>query len=171
MSEKNAPDWRRILLFLIACSLGMIAFFFGGGLIHQNKDAIGIITTVFSIFAGFVVAITTILGTPVTDTEKQSWRTLELRRDNVFRRLTRQKWLFAAYMLTLSTIFLQTLLVGVDNPSESIKAISSFLERAFLGLAVFAFILSFGLPGALIKIQLARYDEMIEDKKKQNENN
>lgn len=160
MATKEKIDWFAIITFLIAVIMGVAAFWFGEKLIHNNEDAVSLITTVFSIFAGFVVAITTILGTPVTDSEKQSWRTLELRRGNVFRRLTRQKWLFVAYMLTLLVIFVESL---IDQFYPEAAAI---LERIFLGMAVTAFVLSLGLPGALIKIQLSRYDEIIEEKKK-----
>lgn len=157
--RSSKTNWIGIALFAFASGCGIVAFLFGGKYIHENKDAIGVITTVFSIFAGFIVAITTILGTPVGDTEKQTWQSLELRRNNVFRRLTKQKWLFISYLSTLLLIFGQTLI------AKTFPDISILMERLFLGMAVFAFILSIGLPGALISMQISRYDELIDEKK------
>lgn len=160
MATKPNRNWIGLCLFLFALCCGTISYAFGEAFIHKNKDAITVITTVFSIFAGFVVAITSILGTPVGDTVTQTWQSLESRRDNVFRRLTKQKWLFMCYLFTLLLIFFQTL-IATSYPNLSI-----FLERLFLGTAVFAFIMSIGLPGALINMQISRYDELIDEKKK-----
>lgn len=170
MAEKEKINWPSVALFVLALIAGILSFVYGEKFIHKNEEAVQVITTVFSIFAGFVIAITTILGTPVSDTEKQSWKTLELRRDNVFKRLARQKWLFIAYTMTLIFIFVSSLLGHIENPPDYVEIISCIVERLYLGMAVFALFLSLGLPSALANIQISRYDELIEEKKKESDN-
>jgi hypothetical protein len=152
-------DWGKILYFAIAAAAGIASGWCGQPLIHHNEQAVTVIVTVFSILAGFLVAITTILSDP-GPVVRRSWRTMELHRDNIVRRISRQKWLFVLYLITLGLILAST---SIDRiwPCAVV-----WLERIYLGMAVAAFLISLSLPWSLTRIQLDRYDEQIADKRK-----
>ncbi len=154
-----AIDRKRLLFFGFATISGIAGAVYGQPLIHGNDQAINVIVTVFSILAGFLVAIMTIMGDPGVFSGR-SWRAHELNRKNVFNRLVRQKWMFFLYLITLGLILVSSL-IEVVSPN-----LVTWIERFYLGLAVSAFILSFGLPSALMEIQLLRHDEIINSKRK-----
>lgn len=152
-------DWKRLSFFGVAIGAGAAGFFYGQPLIHGNDLAINVIVTVFSILAGFLVAIMTIMGEPGTFSAR-SWRASEVNRKNVVNRLIRQKWMFYLYLVTLGLILVGSL-IGKQYPLAG-----EWIERIYLGTAITAFILSLGLPSALMKIQVARQDEIINSKRK-----
>jgi hypothetical protein len=152
-------DWKRLSFFGVAFSAGIVGFLFGQPLIHGNDLAVNVIVTVFSILAGFLVAIMTIMGEPGAIASR-SWRASEKNRTNVFNRLVRQKWMFYLYLTTLGLILIASL-IGKQYPLAGL-----WIERIYLGAAITTFILSLGLPSALMKIQIARQDEIINSKRK-----
>lgn len=152
-------DWKRIFFVSFALLAGVAAAAFGQPFIHGNERAINVIVTAFSILAGFLVAIMTIIGDPGLFATR-SWRYAEVARGNLRNRLTRQKWMFILYLITLALILISSLI------EKAYPLATVWLERFYLGLAVMAFILSFGLPSALMNIQLSRHDEMIDAKRK-----
>lgn len=154
-------DWSRIGFFAGALAISVTAGWLGQPLIHGNNDAIGVIVNVFSILAGFLVTIMTLLGEPSLF-RGRSWRAEAVRRSNVYRRLIRHKWLFIAYLLVLGLIF-ATSLVTYKYPEHCTVI---WLERIYLSLAALAFIMSLVLPGRLMNLQLARFDEMVENRRK-----
>ena len=139
---------------------GAAAGLWGQPLIHGNAEAVNIVVTTFSILAGFLIAIMTILGAPGLFA-RSSWRSAEIQRGESFRKLVRQKWLFILYLLTLGLALAASLIAKVYLP------LSVILEHLFLGFAVFAFILSLGLPSALMAIQTNRLDELIKMRREQ----
>lgn len=155
-----ALDWAKIFYVAVSVGAGILSGWYGQPLIHQNEQAVTVIVTVFSILAGFLVAITTILSDP-GPLARRTWRAMELYRDNVVRRLARQKWLFVLYLLTLGLILGSTLVERVW------PALAVCLEHIYLGFAVTAFLVSLSLPWSLTRIQLDRYDERIKDKRKE----
>lgn len=155
-----AVSKNRIALIGIAAISGIAVGLYGQPLVHGNTEAVNIIVTTFSILAGFLVAIITILGDPGI-MARASWRAGEVRRGEVYKRIVRQKWLFITYLLILGTALAASLL------SKESPFVSIILEHVYLGLAVFAFILSLGLPATLMAIQLGRLEELIETRRKQ----
>ena len=155
-----AIDWKRTAFISFAAVAGLIAGLFGQPFIHGNERAISVIVNVFSILAGFLVAIMTIMGDP-TGFVTKSWRYAETVRPAVYSKLLRQKYLFILYLLVLTFIMLQSLF------EKKFPYIAGLLEQIYFGAAVTAFILSLGLPSALMKIQMDRHDEMIERRRKE----
>jgi hypothetical protein len=149
----------RTCYFVASLTFGILAGVWGQPLIHGNSDAVNVIVTVFSILSGFLVAVITIIGDPSVAASRDRWRFSELHRDNVRRRLTRNKWLFVLYLVTVSLVFLAALV-------KNIPSIVLWVERAYLCLAVLAFCQSYKLPWALANIQMRRYDDIIEDQRK-----
>jgi hypothetical protein len=63
------------------------------------------------------------------------------------------------YLVTLTLVFVASLVKGYPS-------LTAWLERAYLGLAVLAFMLSYRLPWALAHIQMRRYDELIDEQRR-----
>lgn len=152
-------DWKRTTFIAVAVITGIAAGFFGQPFIHGNERAIGVIVNVFSILAGFLVAIMTILADPAGFMTK-SWRSAEKTRPAIYAKLLRQKYLFILYLTILLLITIQSLI------EKQLPNVASVLEQIYFGAAVSAFILSLGLPSALMKIQMDRHDEMIEQRRR-----
>ena len=154
-------DFSKIRVGLFAAILAVLASYLGQPLVHGNEQAINIVVTVFSVLAGFLVAIIAIVGDPVL-LPPGTWRAAELERDKINRRLIRHKWLFSLYLITIGLVFFAILLTDKD------PQIVLWLERGFLFFGVFAFVLSLALPGSLMKVQRERIDAVIEHRRNQN---
>ena len=154
-------DWPRVLLFSLAAGLSCVAGWYGQPLVHGNAEASRIIVNVFSILAGVLITIMTLLGEPSLY-RGRSWRADAVRRSNVYRRLVRQKLLFILYLITLALVFVSNLFKGEYSELPILR----YIEIAYLSLACLAFILSLTLPARLTNLQLARFDEMVEARRK-----
>lgn len=142
---------------VVAVLVGVLAAWFGQTLIHKNDDARDVIVTVFSIMAGFLIAIMTLLGDQ--SVMPGSWRFARAQRALIVNKLIRQKWLFHVYLVTLSLIFLHTLV----NPIY--PAAGVWLERLYFGFATTSFLLSFSLPSTLMNVQAERIEAVINSRK------
>lgn len=148
-------DASKVGVGLAAVAAGLTAGTFGPPLIHGNDQAINVIVTVFSILAGFLIAIIAIVGDPSL-MPPGSWRLAELQRPAINARLLRHKWLFLLYLGTLGLLFASI----VGSPAYPRAVL--WLERCYLAIAAAAFLLSLRLPGALMRMQQERIDAVIE---------
>src|SRR5437016_5876229 len=105
---------RRIIVILACLAAGAALAYYGQPYVHGNADVVLIIITVFSVFAGFLVAIIAVLGDPGMIPEG-SWRVAELRRDAIESRLAWHSWLFVLYLLTIGLLFSGVLLEKAPN--------------------------------------------------------
>lgn len=153
-------DWWRVGKLGTALLVSAVVAYYFHPMVADNKDAVNTVVTIFSILAGFLIAVITLIAEP-TLKQARNWTELQAMKKTVRRRLLRQKLLFFLYLLTLGTA-LCTFLVPADQAS-----LKTGLEMTFLGLATFVFLASFDLPGALMKIQMDRYDSAMEDTKPQ----
>jgi len=128
-------------------------------MIHGNDQAVNVIVTVFSVLAGFLVAIIAVVGDPLL-LPPGTWRAAQIERDKLDNRLIRHKWLFVAYLITLALIFVD-LLVAKVLPGWGV-----WLERLFLFFATFSFLLSLQLPNTLMQAQKERIDAVIEHRRR-----
>lgn len=152
--------------FLIGlCLVGAgVGAYLGEPYVHENPDAVLIIITVTTVFAGFLVAIIAVLGDPALIPDG-SWRAAEMRRDRVEKRLITHVWLFTFYLITIGLLFVGVLLNKTPN-SVVTMTWKVWIERAYLFFGIASFLFTFGLPAALWKIQLARFDAEIERRRK-----
>lgn len=153
-------------LFIFSCLIGGgLAAYYGQPLAHENADAILIIITVMTVFAGFLVAIITILGDPGL-IPSGSWRVAELRRENIEAKLITHIWLFVLYLIAIGFLFAGALL---NKAHEDVVSMASkiWIERLYLFFGVSSFLLTFGLPFALLKFQLNRIDSEIERRRRE----
>ncbi len=155
----------RIAYFSLSALAGLVAAIWGQPLIHGNSDATDIIVTVFSVLAGFLVGLIALTGDPTAVATRGSWRFTELNRQGVSRRLARNRWLFVLYLLVLALIFVASLMKTVAYAESLVSIALSWIERVYLGLAVMAFLLSFRLPWTLTRMQIERYDKVLEQQR------
>src|SRR5579883_348104 len=152
----------RALLISACFIIGALAAYYGQPFMAGNPDAILVIITVMTVFAGFLVAIIAIVGDPSLIPEG-SWRTAENRRENIVSRLIAYLWLFVWYLITIGLLFVGVLL----NKAESVPhQWREWIERAYLFFGVSSFLFTFGLPRALWKIQMARIEAEIQRRRK-----
>jgi|SRR5579871_1802300 len=150
-------------IFIFAClACSAVGAYYGQPLVRDNLDAVLVIITVMTVFAGFLVAIITILGDPGLIPEG-SWRVAETRRDNLERRLIAHLWLFVWYLIAIGLLFVGVLLNKATGVPCGVKV---WVERLYLFFGTTSFLFTFGLPRALWKLQLGRIDAEIERRRK-----
>ena len=135
--------------------------FFGDPITCQNTDALIILATVFSVFAGFIIAITAVLGDPGI-LYSGSWRIASAHRRQLRRSLQRQAVLLYVYLSVLGLTFAAALLGNV----ESCSVIADWFTRIALSLGAGAFIWSFALPVSIFRANLNRLDEGVEARRR-----
>ncbi len=151
----SRSDWKRIALLCTAAIISAGVGYIFQPLISDNTEAISTIVTIFSILAGFLIALITLIAEPALSRAKD-WTELQTLKPSIENKLTRQKLLFFLYLFTLG------LALAMFLVPEAETQMLLWLERLFLGLAVFVFLVSFALPGSLMKIQMERYDSALE---------
>jgi len=149
----NRAKWAYRIYGAFAVIAGLLVGIFGHSLIANNSDATSVIVTVFSILAGFLIAVMTLLGDQ--SVLPGSWRIAETKRTNIKVKLIRQKWLFYLYLLTLLIIFVAAL------TRSHWPETTAWLERGYFALATCAFLLSFRLPSTLMDVQMDRVEAVI----------
>lgn len=150
--EKNPVAISRLLGLATLAVISAVIGYFGQPLITENRDAVNTVVTVFSILAGFLIAVITFVAEPIIKGAKD-WKELQLRKPEVRAKLWRHRVLFYLY---LSTLGLALAMFLVPRGYDSVLFV---LEVFFLSMATFVFLLSFTLPKSLMDLQLARYDE------------
>jgi hypothetical protein len=147
------------LLSILACAgVGALSAYFAQPYVHQNSDLILIIITVFTVFAGFLIAVITIIGDPIMIREG-SWRIAEGGRGTMQQRLLWHVVLFVLYLITIGLLFVGVVL---EKALPSYSPILVWIERTYLFVGVTSFLFTFALPLALLQMQQARYDAEIE---------
>lgn len=152
-------DIKKVLYAIFTTIISGICSYYLQPYIHGNTDAINVIVTVFSILAGFLVAIITIIGDP-SSLPSGSWRIAQLGSETVKNRLVRHKWLFFMYLITLVLIFITILIKG------QFPKIEKYIEYIYLFFAIGAFIVSFRLPSSLMNLHQERIEHEIEARRK-----
>jgi hypothetical protein len=152
----------RVAFVLLCCLIGGFSSYYAQPAVHQNPDLVLVIITVFTVFAGFLIAIITIIGDPIM-IPQGSWRISELGRDRMDNRLFWHIVLFFLYLLTIALLFVGVILEKTLPDHDTWK---TWIERTYLFLAVNSFLLTFALPTSLLKIQRARYDAETERRRR-----
>ena len=156
---------KRIAFFVICAISATAVAFYAQPYASDNSDLILVVTTVFTVFAGFLVAIITVLGDPSL-VPSGSWQIVENRREAIEQRIIWHIYLFVLYLITIALIFFSVILKKVPNSVVSADH-KAWIDRAYLFFGVFSFLLSFGLPYALHKIQMSRLDEETERRRRE----
>jgi hypothetical protein len=149
---------KRILGILICISIGGVFAYYVQPYIGNNTDVVLIVATVFSVFAGFLIATIAIIGDPIMIHEG-SWRIAEAGRDDMRGRLLWHISLLFVYLVTLALLFVGVVLEKALDSHDRIKI---FVEWGYLFFGITSFLFTFALPIALFRMQQARYDAEIE---------
>lgn len=148
-------------LFVVASGIGASASaYYGQPYVSGNSDAILIVVTVLTIFAGFLIAIISVVGDPAL-LPVGSWRKAEIRRPNVHNELLRHSMLFYVYLIGIAFLFVGVLV----NEAKIGGQVQVWIERTYLFFGVFGFFLSFGLPVSILALQMKRYDAEIDKRR------
>lgn len=149
-------DWWRLAKLVLALGISVFIGYRFQPMVSNNPDAVNTVVTIFSILAGFLIAVITFIAEPTLQQAK-NWDELQHMKETVRRKLFRQKLLFFLYLLTLGVALAMYL-----TPPGMVEVLR-WLQTAFLGLATFVFLASFSLPDSLMKIQMERYEAALED--------
>lgn len=106
-------------LYILFCLLiGAFCSFYVSEYAYNNSQAESIFVTVYSVLAGFLVAVIAVLGDPAL-LPSGNWQRAENHREAIEGRLIRHTWLFALYLMTIAVIFASALLR--DAPEEMVS--------------------------------------------------
>jgi len=144
-------DWKRLFSLAALLLISGGAGYFLQPLISGNSDAVNTIVTIFSILAGFLIAVITFIGDPGI----RGWKELQIDKRAVEAKLRRHRMLFHLYLLTLGLALAMFLVPDTFCVAEL------WLERFFVGSATFVFLASFSLPGSLSALQMERYEVVL----------
>ena len=145
--------WGRVSLLTVAAGFAIATYKYASPAAVASKESLGILVTTFSVLAGILVAVYTVLGDPQA-LYPGTWRTASLHKKEVLRALARYDLLFYLYLGVLSLSFLAALM-----------RCSEWIARAALSLGAFALVLSFGLPQAVARAQKDRLEQEVEGRR------
>lgn len=150
---------KRLLGVLLCVEIGALGAYNAQPYVANNSDVVLVIVTVFTVFAGFLIAIITIIGDPIMIHEG-SWRAAELGHEQMRSRLFSHILLFMLYLITIGVLFIGVIVdKAIDEPHSRIKEIIEWLYTFF---AITSFLLTFALPVSLWSMQKQRYEAEIE---------
>jgi len=144
--------WGRVAKFLACAGAGIASGYFGRDWIVNNSDAINLIATIFSVLAGFLIAVMALIADERAIAMKGR-RFAHFEGKNIRARLVRHKHLFQLYLVIMLLAFLVTLKLGIP------ARVSDLMHQTMLGLSVMAFLLSFSLPSQIMSEYLRKLAE------------
>jgi NhaP-type Na+/H+ or K+/H+ antiporter len=151
----------RHIVFILCLSFGVVTAWLAQPYVHDNSDAKTTIVTVLTVLAGFMIAIITVLGDPASIPEG-SWRTVEVRRDNIENKIIRHAWLFVWYLASIAFLFIGMIVSKIPRNDvwqplqDNWELIQKIIDWIYITTGVTSFMLSFTLPFSLRKIQMER---------------
>ena len=155
--HEGSTDFRRIAMIVLAAMISAAVGYQFQPMIADNPNAVDTVVTVFSILAGFLIAVISFIVDPALR-RAETWDELQALKPTIRRRLFRHKALFVFYLLTLG------LALALYLVPPALKGLQAALQGTFLGLATFVFLASFTLPGSLMRLQMERYEAALQDK-------
>ena len=134
----------------------VMALAFGEPIAAGNTEAIAILVTAFSILAGFLLAIATLSGDP-TMLYPGTWRIASAHRRQIARSLSRYRSLFFVYLAVIALALLAALVGNVDEMDTAVH----WIQRCAISAGIAGIFWSFGIPTAIIRVQLDRLTEEV----------
>lgn len=155
--------WGRIAFILAGFVLFVVLLCFGPPPAGQSSDfALRMLANALSILAGFLIAVIVMLGDP-RSLYRGNWRIASAHRREIRRALNRTAYLFCAYLAVIAFVFVASLLdtyaLTVIDPR--------WMKHIALSAGGTVLLWSFALPLVILKAQLSRLDEEVEDRKQQ----
>lgn len=147
------------VILLIACLILAMGFaWYFQPKYHGNGNAMTVLVTVFSILAGFLIAVMAIVANDRA-LRGRTWKQDVYYLEKIKRDLVGHKFLFYIYLAVLVLAFLAELNLGW--PALTQKTV----EIILLFLSCLAMLLSFSLPGRLTKQHIEDLEKTIKDRR------
>lgn len=154
MNTATKLSVRKIGMFVCCVALsGAFAWYFQPKY-HQNSNALTVLVTVFSILAGFLIAVMAIVANERA-LRGRSWKQNVFYLQRIRSELWRHSMLFYLYLVVLVLSFLAELLPGLSG------SFRIGTERVLLFLACLAMLLSFMLPRHLTRRHIDDLEDII----------
>jgi hypothetical protein len=150
----------RVVFLSFCAATSYFSAHYGAPLVRNNSDIITIIITVMTVFAGFLVAIISVLGDPAM-IPKGSWRIAESRHKNLENVVIRTTAIFYLYLISIAFLFIGVLLEKSDEKVVA-NSVKTWIEFLYLFFSVFSFFVTLSLPRIVARIQMARSEAEIE---------
>lgn len=145
--------------YIIFCFLcGVVAFWKLGPFLEASPATLAGIVSVFSILAGVLVAVISIIGDP-SMLLPGNWRVGYVHAQTIQDRIAEYAHLVLIYVIVLVLVLTCTLL------QENKVTVLPWAFEALAGLTVFALMLSLPLPYSLMAIQKERMDQEVQRRK------
>jgi drug/metabolite transporter (DMT)-like permease len=148
--------WGRIVWAAISAAGALVVAVCGQPFVSKYPAVVEFIATVFSILAGFLIAVISIVSDTV-ELRMQSWDQDYRHAQSIKSRLLRHELTFYLYLVVLA------LVAGAIFADELPERWRYWLELMLLFFATLAFLLSFRLPRVLSSQQMRRLDDRIAD--------
>lgn len=158
-------DIRKVVTFIIIVVLSGIISYFVRPYIHGNEKAVDLIINVFSILAGFLVAIMTLFSDFSINNET-NWREVSLQKQTIRVRAAKNKHLFYCYLMVLIFVFISILFAKSEETLH--KNIVKSAEYIYLYFASVALSYSLFLPNKIYQLQKEKLDNVIKERKPEN---
>ena len=150
---KRKVAYGRIVFGVTGLIVGCIVFW---RISYGSVEAIRTLVTVFSILAGMLIAILTMLGNPES-IFPGNWRIASVHRRELKRLLRRYTWLIYIYLIVIAMAFAGSL----DTEFSG----SKIMKRLALALGSAALVWSFALPNVIYRAQINRLDEEVNQRR------
>lgn len=156
--KKKAISFGRLALFILGAPFSLLGAWPIYERYSQSEEALSAVAGVCATFAGFIVAMLTILG-DATALLPGSWRLASSQAVEIHRRSLRLQFIFYCYLLAaFSAIFV---LVTVNDFTQ-IRTIIAYFSCS---LIIYCVIVSFELPNSLNSIKQDRLNAVVETRR------
>lgn len=160
MKEKISR--KKVMFFCAVVTTSFVLSLILNPCIVQNSKITELFITVFSILAGVLVAVITVVGDP-SCLYPGSWRLAFYHAEEIERQLKKCSYLFYGYLTTITLIFI-SYMVEKSAP-RAVELITGCYS--FFGFVTFAY--SWTLPSTLHKIQTEKLESIVENRKENHE--
>jgi hypothetical protein len=149
--------------FAVAC--GSLSAFYVQPIIHNNADANNLTVTVFTVFAGVVIALLTVIGDPAL-MPGHNWRSAEFAYRRADNQLIIQASLFFLYLFVIFLFLACYVLKGLPfHPFTS--RLEMRLEAVYCFFSAVSFVISFSLPLTMLRLQRKRLALEVERRRRE----
>jgi len=157
----NQPiDWKKVMAFAVTCLVSCAFACYCQPQYHDNPNSILVVATVFSVLAGFLITVMTLIADDRSirgRNSRQSVTHLEL----VKKDLRRHRNMFYLYLLVLALAFVGSLNLNKLSWIEW----QNWCERLVLFFSSIAMLWSFQLPGYLTRRHIEALDRGIREQR------
>lgn len=164
----------RAIYIIISACISIAVAYFGAPLLKESKEAINGLINVFSILAGVLVAVISIIGDP-SMLMPGNWRVGFERAKDTQLKIARYSLLFAVYIASLAILIVAMVDRDANAPyiNDSILLYLGILKQRDCGVIFYiatffsswSILLSIPLPFNLMSIQMERMEHEIDSRR------